>query len=229
MAQITREVLNADGMSTTIYCAGQSTVGIGISGTWVGTVKFYGSQDGLNFIALTVTPFASGTGVQSTTATGNWFVAVQNFVAIKVTFTRTSGSVTAILAAAVDASWQDAFLSSTTIFASSSVTSGNNTLTQAAQTNRAWNLQFLEVCSSGPGYGANGKVVVYDGGVTGSVLYQETLTSPVGSVGTVQKCNLPVDQNGNPSIVNTPGNAMTIVVYGTGNNATIVNAKFSAG
>ena len=49
MAQITREVLDSTGMSLAIFCAGQSTVGIGITGSWVGTLSFYGSFDGVTF------------------------------------------------------------------------------------------------------------------------------------------------------------------------------------
>ena len=228
MAQLTREVLNADGMSLTAYVGGQANVGFGVTGTWVGTVSFYGSVDGLNFFALSVTPFASGTAVNSTTANGNWFSAVKNLIAVRATFTRTSGSVQVNIAPANDSSWQDAFLSQSTIFTSSSATSGTNTLTQAAQANRAWNLTFLEVSCAGPGFGGNAKITIYDGTVAGTVLFADWLTSPVGSVGTVQKINLPVGADGLPGLVNTPGNAMTIVITNPGSNATIINTKFQA-
>ncbi len=226
MAQLTREVLNADGMSLTIFCGGQSNVGLGISGTWVGTVSFFGSNDGLTFFALSATPFASGTAVSTTTANGNWFTAVKNLMAIKVTFTRTSGSVQVNMAAAVDSSWQDAFLTQATIFNSSTVTSGTNTLTQAAQTNRAWVLQTLDVSCAGPGWSGSGRVTVYDGTVAGTVLWEEFIGSPpvVGSVGYAQKVALP-----DGGVTNTPGNAMTVVLRGMGNSSSILNAKFSAG
>lgn len=221
MAQLTREVLNADGMSLAIYCGGQSNVGIGVSGSWVGTVSFFGSVDGLNFFALSVTPFASGTAVSTTTANSNWFTAVKNLLAIKVVFTRTSGSVQINMAAAVDSSWQDAFLAQATIFNSSQVSSGVNTLTQAAQANRAWALTFCEVSVMAGGY-PGCRVDIYDGTTAGTKLASEFLIAAAGSVGTVQKLNLPEG-----GVVNTPGNAMTIVVTGI-TGANIINAKFSA-
>src|SRR3990167_2704809 len=218
-----QEVLNADAMSLTIPCEGKGNVGIGISGTWTGTVTFKASTDGLNFIDLSVTPFASGTAVQSATANGNWFTPAKNFKSIKVTFTRTTGSVQVTMAAAEDSSWQDAFLATTTIFNSSYASSGVNTLTQAAQANRAWKLEFLEVSFSGPGFGAAGRITVYDGTVAGNVLYRSFLASPVGSVGTNQLLDLPPG-----GITNTPGNAMTIVIDSAGSNASTINTKFSA-
>lgn len=225
MAAITREVLNADAMSLTIFCGGQSTVGIGLTGTWAGTASFYGSTDGLTFFALSVTPFASGTAVSTATANANYFTPVKNLIAIKVTFTRTSGSLQVNLAAAVDSSWQDAFLSQATIFNSSTVTSGTNTLTQASQANRAWALQECGISCAGPGWAGSGRLTIYDGTVAGTVLWEEFIGSPpvVGSVGYVQKLTVPAG-----GIVNTPGNAMTIVLRGMGSSSSIINAKFSA-
>lgn len=231
MATLTREVLNADGMTLTMYVAGFTNVGFGISGTWTGTVFFeQATIDNPNeWIPLSSTPFASGTAVSSTTATGNWFaVPGPNIGLVRARFSRTTGSVQAIIAASLDSSYQDAFLSSTTIANSSSATSGTNTLTQAAQANRAWKLTFLEVSFAGTGFGANAKITVYDGTVTGNVLFADWLTSPVGSVGTVQKINIPVGADGLPSLVNTPGNAMTIVLTNAGNTASIINSNFTS-
>lgn len=229
-AAITREVLNADTMSLTIFCGGQSTVGIGLSGTWVGTASFYGSADGINFFAMSATPFASGTAVSSATANGNYFSPVKNLIAIKVVFTRTSGSLQVILAAAVDSSWQDAFLSASTIAVSSTTSGGNNTLTQAAQANRAWKCTFLEVSFAGVLIGAAPRIDVYDGTIAGTTLYTAFLTGTTGSIGIVQKINLPTDASGNPSLVNTPGNAMTVVVSGVPSvqQTSTINAQFTA-
>jgi hypothetical protein len=228
LAAITREVLNADGMSLTVYVGGQSNVGIGVSGTWVGTVTFYASAlaDPLNFFLLSVTPFASGTNVNNTTANGNFFTAAKNYHSIKVVFTRTSGSVQVNVAPASDSTWQDAFLAQTSMFNSSASTGGVNTLTQAAQANRAWTLSFLETCFSGVYIGGAGRITIYDGTVAGNILYEEFIQPPsvAGSVGWTQKCNLP-----DGGITNTPGNAMTIVLRGFPAQATIINTKFSAG
>lgn len=223
---MTNEVLNATGMSLTVFVGGSSNIGLGITGTWVGTLTFYGSTDGINFFPITMTPFASGTAVGSATANGNYFTPTQNYLAIRVTFTRTSGSATITIASAVDASWQNAFLSASTICVSSTTSGGNNTLTQAAQANRAWNLTFLEISLAGVIIGAALQVDIFDGGVAGTKLYSAFLTQTgTGSVGTVQKINLPAD-----GITNTPGNAMTIVVRGTPSalQSNTINAKFSA-
>lgn len=227
MATLTREVLNADAMSVTIYCAGQSTVGIGLLGTWAGTATFYASTltDPLVFIPITVTPFASGTDVASATANGNWFTNTKNYAAVKVTFTRTSGSLQVVMAAAVDASWQDAFLTASQIYVNSRATSGNNTLTQAAQTNRAWKLSDLEVSVAGPEpAGGSSQVEVYDGTITDTLLFRTSLTAAAGSVGRIYSIDLP-----DSGIVGTPGNAMTIVLRTLGaTQSSDINAKFSA-
>jgi len=228
MAQITSEVLTADGMSVTIFASGRTVVGIGITNTFVGTLKFYGSVDGVNFLPISATPFPSGAGVLSVTATGNWFVNVLNYVAIKVVFSRTSGSATVRLAAASDASWQDAFLSSSTVANSSAVSSGTNTLTQTAQANRAWKLTFCEVSFGGNIVGSSQRIDIYDGTISGTKLYTAFLNNNTGSVGSVQKINIPVDASGNPSLVTTPGNAMTIVVSGSNLPQSVINSNFTA-
>lgn len=229
MAQITREVLNATGMSLSAYCGGLSNIGIGVTGTWVGTVAFYGSTDGLNFFTLSLTPFASGTAVNSITANGNYFTPASNLIAVRVVFTRTSGSAQVNIAVANDASWQDAFLTQIQIYNNSSTTSGTNTLTQASQTNRAWNLTDLDISIAGPSWaGGTAKLTIYDGTVSGNVFFSEYLSEVAGSVGRLYNINLPTGADGVKSLVNTPGNAMTIVVSGLPSQACSINARFSA-
>lgn len=144
MATLLKEALNADAMQLAMYCGGQSYVGINLAGTWVGTVKFYGSFDGVNFRQIYVTPFASGTDVQSATANGTWFVKVQNYLVIKVIFTRTSGTVNVTLSTSSDSSYQDAYLTPATIHQYQSVASGaTNVITVAASTNRAWKVSKI--------------------------------------------------------------------------------------
>lgn len=229
MAQISRELLNADGMSLTVFTGGQSNIGFGISGTWTGTVSFFGSTDGIYFIPIGVTPFASGTAVQTATANGNWFTANKNYLAVKVVFARTTGSVQVNVAGAVDSSWQDAFLTQTTIFNSKESAATSNTLTQTAQTNRAWNLTFCEICLNGPQGLGQVAVTIYDGTAAGSVIFKEYIPNAIGSVGYTYKCNLPTDANGLSTLVGTPGNAMTIAVTGvSGTGSSIINTKFQA-
>lgn len=226
MATKLSEVLTSAGMKLTIFCGGQSYVGVRLAGTWAGTIYFEASTDGVTFNQVSVTPFASGTDVQSSTANGNWFIAVQNYVAFRArVYAYTSGSVQVFLATSTDASYQDAFLASTSLYVSSSATSGTNTLTQAAQTNRAWKLKTLECSVAGPSWsGGTVTVTVYDGSSSGNVLWQEFLDEVSGSVGRRYNIHLPAD-----GVVGTPGNAMTIILFGIGStNASKINAEFTA-
>jgi hypothetical protein len=106
---------------------------------------------------------------------------------------------------------------------------GTNTLTQAAAGGVTWNLTFLEVSFAGPSKGPNARLTIYDGSTSGTVIYRAFLDQPTGSVGMVQKINLPVDANGELGIQATTGNAMTIVVDGFGANQSSINARFTDG
>ncbi len=224
MAAFTREVLNATGMKLRHYCAGTSKVGFGITGTWVGTATFRGSVDGVTFNTVNATPFASGTGVSTTTANGNWEINTLNYSVVEVEFTRTSGSMTVIIASAIDSSYQDAFLTAALQFVNSESTA-TNTLTQAAQANRAWCLKELLVSLAGPTWPSGScYVAVYDGSITGTVLYKSFIEETAGSVGRRYSIDIP-----DSGITGTPGNAMTIRLFGPGATVTSeINAKFSA-
>jgi hypothetical protein len=65
-------VLSAAGYSVTLNVDGLAGIGIQLTGTWVGTLQFKGSVDGVEFQALTVTPTSSTTGVTSATSNGIW-------------------------------------------------------------------------------------------------------------------------------------------------------------
>ena len=230
LAQMTRELLTADQMSLAIACSGYSSLGWGLGGSWTGTAYFETvTNDNPNvWIGDPQTPFPSGTMVSSATANGSWFSQIKPNTLIKrVRFTRLTGSMQVIGAAAIDASWQDAFLAQTTIFNSSKVTAGGtNTLVQTASANSAWNLTFLEVCAQGAQAQGSGTITIYDGTAAGSVLFQEFIPTTGGSIGYTYKCNLPTDGNGNPTLVCTPGNAMTIILSGFGSASTIINTRF---
>lgn len=227
---ILREALDATGMKIRLHVAGKTKFGIGVTGTWAGTLTFRQSFDGVNFQSMSVTPFASGTDVSTATANGNWERAVQNATDIEVEFTRTSGTAIIKLAAANDSSYQDAFLAASTIHVNAEGTS-TVTLTQAAQANRAWNLEELIVSIAGPDWaGGTVFVAVYDGAVTDTLLFKTFLSQTAGSVGRQYTIALPAeDEEGNKGIVGTPGNAMTIRLFGLGATQTgELNAKFSA-
>ncbi len=232
MAYTIREVLTADAMQLPIFCGGTTFVGIGVTGTWVGTLKFYASTDGVQFFQVGVTPFASGTDVQSATGNGSWFFNVRNYVAFKVVFTRTSGSSTVVLAAATDSSWQDAFLASSTInVASSHASGGANVITQAAQANRAWRLLALSV-----GYSAAASAAVLltvsDGGST--TLWEGYVPPSLNGIsgGGTFSAPIPavfrVGSSIQGGIVNTPGNSMIVTLADAGVTMKL-NATFAAG
>lgn len=233
MANILREALNADAMQLAIYCGGMSKVGINLAGTWVGTVKFFGSTDGTNFVPLSMTPFASGTTVQSATANGNWEISVQSLslVAVKVTFTRTSGTVLVTMGASIDSSYQDAFLASTSHFVSQSVSGGaTNVITIAAQVNRAWRCRSLQVSFS-VASGAAVLITISDG--ASSVLWEGYVpinNEGVATVGSTFNVPLPPDPMTpgltGGGVVNTPGNSLVITLAAPGGSVVSkVNAE----
>jgi len=233
MANVIREALNADQMALPIFCGGMSKVGVNLAGTWVGTVKFYASVDGLNFNLVSVTPFASGTTVQSSVANGSWEFLAQNYVAFKVVFTRTSGTVIVTLATSIDSSYQDAFLASTSIYVRQEVTGGaTNVITQTAQANRAWRLRSLSVAFSVAASAAV-KLTISDG--ASSVLWNGYVPLGAGqaSGGGTYEVPLPPDPNTpglvGGGLVNTPGNTMVITLAAPGGSVVSeVNAELHA-
>ena len=235
----TSKVLNAVNQEVTIWCEGQAKVGISIrSVTGTPTLSFTGSLDGLTYNPITVGAYPSANppaaGVTSATAAGSYEVPVQNYKFIRVQMTSGAGPATVVLTASVDGSYQEAFadaaqgVSLAVLYPSTTSSSGVNTMTIPAQANRAINLTFLEVSLTGPGFGGQAQLRIWDGAVdTGSPIFSNYLTSPVGSVGTVQKINLPVDAQGNVGIQNTAGRVMTIQIINLGNTSAILNARVS--
>ena len=228
MAIIVREALNADQMRLGIYCAGASKVGVNLTGAWVGSVLFEGSTDGLNFFPVFVTPFASGTTVSTATGNGNWETLAKNFVVFRVTFTRTSGTVSVTLGASVDSSYQDAFLGASSKYIEQDASAGAaNVITVQAQVNRAWRLRTLSGgFSAAPG--AAVKVTISDG--ASSIIWAEYVAAAAGQF----KLNLPLDDAAVPGVagggvVGTAGNTMVITVAAPGGSvATSLSAEMYA-
>ena len=82
----------------------------------------------------------------------------------------------------------------------------------------------------GPTIGPNAKLTIYDGAIGTTVLFAVYLNPPgAGSVGTTQEIPIPKDPQGKPALQALPGNAMNIVVNGTGQNNVSINARFSDG
>lgn len=77
--------------------AGQGTIGIQITGTWVGTITFQGTVDNTNYVTISVTPSSSSTTVTTATANGVWTTAVAGLTQVRIVFTAwTSGTATII-------------------------------------------------------------------------------------------------------------------------------------
>ena len=122
------------------------------------------------------------------------------------------------------------------VYQNSQSNTGTCLLTATAAPGVTWNCTTLEVSMAGPTIGPNGKLTIYDGPVGGTVLYACFLGGPQqagipsgGSVGWVQKINLPVNAQNLPGVQSLPGNAMNILVTGTGGNQVSINGRFTDG
>lgn len=245
-------LLNAVGQEATLWVAGQSKVGINVFGV-IGTVtlSFFASVDGITYYPLSLGAYPAGvsaaqvpvgggnlplTQVQTATANGQYEVNVQNITFVRVQQTAGAGSGKVIIAASVDGSYQEAFLTPSNIGVTSSVVfpsttstaSDTNTLTIPAVANAAINLTFCEVSCAGGGFGGNAQLRIWDGSVGNGVpLFSDFITAPIGSVGTVQKINLPTDAQNNVGLQGTPGNAMVLQIRNLGNTSTIINTRVS--
>ena len=250
MANIIRGGLNVAGADLVLSCIGAAgggfggsfgnasgggltRCGIALTGTWVGTASFYVSYDGANFFPKTVTPFPSGTGVQSATANGNWFADLQGAVAVQVALTAyTSGVVGVSIAAALDGSWQDAFLASTSKYVSQNVTGGLvNSQVIAAQANRAWRCRSASVSfNSEPSVAIEFQIL--DG--ASSVLWDGYVPKDIqtSAPGGVFQLPLPPPDPavpGSGGVVGTVGNTMTLKLFAPGGSVvSTVNAEMAA-
>lgn len=254
-AKVSR-VFNAANQEVTMYVAGLAKVGINIfSVTGSANVfSFFGSIDGVSWFPLSVAPYpaaqAAGmtvggvaqtgnlpaSAIQTASAAGTWEAEVSNLSFVRVQMTSGSGPASVVMAGALDGSYQEAFLTPSQIGISTAVVypsttstaSDTNTQTIPAQANRAINLTFCEISLVGLGFGGNGQVRIWDGSVGNGVpLFSDFLTGPVGSVGTVQKLNLPVDADGKIGIQASPGNAMVVQIRGLGTTSSIINSRVS--
>ena len=236
MATIVREVLTQSGLGFSFLVQGNSRFGISITGTWVGTIAFSASYDGVNYVPIYVSPFppqSGGPTQNSTTVNGNFEGSVKNDMTVKVTFTQTSGSPIVVMGVSADSSYQDAFLSPTSKYVNQSVSGGaQNQVVQAAQPNRAWRLRSLSIGFS-VAAGAAVLVQVTDG--ASSVLWSGYVSPSPDAVsgGGTFLCPLPPPtyQPGilDGGVVGTPGNSMTVTLAAPGGSVvSTVNAEFCA-
>lgn len=239
------KVLNAANQAVSIFCEGMGRCGISIrSVTGTVVLSFLGSVDGVNFIPVSAgaAPAAlsssqgslPGTAVQSASAAGDFELAVGNLKFVRVQMTTGSGPATVVLGASDDGSYQEVFLdddqgvSLGVVFPSTTSSSGSNTMTIPAVASRTIKLTFLHISMAGGGFGGNAQLRVWDNAVgNGAPLYSAYLTAPVGSVGTVQKLDLPEDADGKKYITGKPGNAMVVQIINLGNTSAIMNGRYT--
>jgi hypothetical protein len=170
----TRETFNLANQSLSLYVGGQAYVGIGLSGTWAGTVSFFGSVDGENFFPLAVQTYPwveGGTNVKLFTQAASGVVSqsyvapVQNLLVVKVVLsTYTSGSPQVAIAASQDGSYQNAFQAQSGIWKTQSAAAGINTFNVGANVNHPWKVSRVIVSFSGTPTTAN--VTIKDGAAT---------------------------------------------------------------
>lgn len=78
--------LNTDGMSTASFT---------VSGTFVGTITFEGTEDGTNFASLPVRSLATGTGATTSTTTGTFTASCTGLTSVRARISAyTSGNIT---------------------------------------------------------------------------------------------------------------------------------------
>ena len=104
---VLQNAATANGNGNTLSVLGMGTATFTVTGTnvstFVATVNFQGSEDGINFYALTVTPSNSSTGVTSTTTTGIFTVGVAGLQLIRATVSGYSSGTITVTAHAVPA------------------------------------------------------------------------------------------------------------------------------
>ncbi len=94
-------VLVAVGQYVTLNTTGFAGIGFQLTGSWVGTVTFSGSVDGVDFTPLTVSPLDGTTSVTTATANGVW-QAGTSLAAVRMVVTAyTSGYIVAWIVAGV--------------------------------------------------------------------------------------------------------------------------------
>lgn len=267
MATIARMRLNADQMEVRVFCGGCSYVGIGVVGAFTGgTINFtnwnFASPGGMWGPAIgtpgntSVYPWPgpgspsnlTSTGVQSVTAPGNYFWPVQNGSFFSARFTAGTAATfpTVTLAAALDCSWAEAFMTTLQKYQNSAVMGGQNILTIPADPNLGNRLENLVITadrSEGEGGSSLGPTTatwqaqpalkIYDGAVApGNLIQAFDLNTALPFQYTVplppqETYSVGINDSGLLGSVNTP---MTIVVAsGGGGIWTNINGAFTKG
>jgi hypothetical protein len=86
-----------------LQAAGWGTTSVQVTGTWVGTLSFEGSLDGVNYVALSAQPSSSSTSVTTTAANGVWTVTTAGYGQVRVRFSAFTSGTAAVSLIAVTA------------------------------------------------------------------------------------------------------------------------------
>lgn len=99
---ITPKTLGALNATITVPLTDADRVGVQlVSSSFVGTVSFFASIDGTNFVALGMTPSTGAAVATTATAAGLWSADVSAYCCVQITATAyTSGSMAALIAPA---------------------------------------------------------------------------------------------------------------------------------
>lgn len=206
-----RLLLNAAGMALPLFVQGNDWFAVSISGTWVGQISFFASQEPVNLVPVPVslTPFPSGTPVSSATANGNFFAPVLDQLVFNMVMSKlTSGSAIVNVISSNDTSFQNAFLTPSSQWMHASAYESVCTLTAPAQTNQAWRLLTLIISSDAtPTWAYSPALQIFDGL---NLLWAMDPPRTKGS----QQIPLPLGTNasGMAGITTTPGNALTVTL-----------------
>jgi len=97
-------LLDAADEAARLDVRGYGAVGIQLTGTWVGTVTFEATIDGVTWVALNMVPSNSATAASTSTANGAWTANVAGYTTVRARFsTATSGTVQVYLQGTVSA------------------------------------------------------------------------------------------------------------------------------
>ncbi len=226
-----RFALNSTGQTAVIPCAGQAYVAIGVSGIWAGLLTFQVTYDGTTWVPLSMIPYPNGTTALTTAGNGIWYQSVVGQYgpaqAVRVLFTRTSGTAIVYGASSEDLSALSALQSTGSIYANQvGVFSATNVLTVTGATGHGWNLRTLVVSLVGP-TGSTGTIQVWDGasgpaGATG--IWQQDWYMAGGVI--VVNVPLPVESALRPGgIFTRPGNALIVNIPGVTTVRSTINAE----
>lgn len=92
-----QDAAGATGNGETLNVQGKENAAFQVKGTFVGTVTWEGTIDGLNWSVVRVTPLATGTVATTTTTAGLFQIAVQGLHALRARISAyTSGTITVL-------------------------------------------------------------------------------------------------------------------------------------